>query len=48
MAEGDWVKPVTDVKLGVKGSAVLYGERVSLLYYIFRKPLMTVRDFLGI
>lgn len=48
MAEGDWVTPPTDIRLGVKGSAVLYGERVSFLYYIFRKPLNTVRNFVGV
>jgi multidrug resistance efflux pump len=48
MAEGDWTQENPHVKLGVKGSAILYGENVSLFYYIFRKPISSVRDFLGI
>ena len=30
MAEADWIKPQDDVKVGLKGSAILYGENVSL------------------
>jgi len=47
-AEGDWVGNHEGARLGVKGSAVLYGEKVSLFYYLFRKPLVTLRDFFGI
>ena len=48
LAEGDWEEANPDVKLGIKGTAIIYGEKVSLLYYVFRKPWATVRDFFGI
>ena len=47
-AEGEWIGEDNKAKLGVKGSAVLYGEKVSLLYYILRKPLSTLREFTGL
>lgn len=48
MAEAEWVNPNEDVKLGLKGSAILYGEKVSLIYWIIRKPWISLRNFLGI
>ncbi|MBA3720962.1 MAG: HlyD family efflux transporter periplasmic adaptor subunit [Parachlamydiaceae bacterium] len=47
MAEADWVKPQEDVRLGLKGSAILYGEKVTLFYWIMRKPWATFRNFIG-
>lgn len=48
IAEAEWVNKPEDVKLGLTGSAILYGERVSLFYFIMRKPWGTIRNFLGI
>ena len=49
VAEAEWIEPLNpDVKLGLKGSAILYGNRVTIFYYIFRKPLATMRTFFGI
>ncbi|MBA3958036.1 MAG: HlyD family efflux transporter periplasmic adaptor subunit [Parachlamydiaceae bacterium] len=49
IAEADWDEKenVKDVKLGLKGSAILYGEDVSLFYWIMRKPWAYVRRFVG-
>lgn len=38
----------TDHRVGLKGTAKLQGERVSLLYWMLRRPLATVRGTLGI
>jgi multidrug efflux pump subunit AcrA (membrane-fusion protein) len=38
----------TDAKLGLKGSAVLYGESVSLFYYILRRPWYALRNLIGV
>ncbi|MDP1834406.1 MAG: HlyD family efflux transporter periplasmic adaptor subunit [Chlamydiales bacterium] len=46
-AEADWATPQPDIKLGLKGTAILYGENVSLFYWIIRKPWASVRDVLG-
>ena len=34
-------------RIGLKATAKVYGENVSLFYYIFRRPLAAVRRFLG-
>lgn len=47
LAEAEWKRGADAVKLGLKGSAVLYGEEVSLGYWLFRKPLAAVRRFVG-
>jgi multidrug resistance efflux pump len=48
VAEAEWTEKYKDVKLGLKGTAVLYGEEVSLFYWIIRKPLAYVRHYTGI
>lgn len=35
-------------RLGVKGTAKIYGERVSLAYYLMRRPLAVIRRTLGL
>lgn len=54
VAEAEWIKDgqtksVDDqeIKLGLKGSAILYGEKVSLFYYIIRKPWAALRGTWG-
>lgn len=51
VAEADWVDETKEeqenIKLGLKGTAILYGERVTLFYYIVRKPWSTLRELIG-
>jgi len=47
-AEAEWVDLTESPKLGLYGSVALYGERVSLFYYLVRKPLAIVRKWIGI
>lgn len=47
-AEADWVDPEADVQLGQQGTAFLYGDSVPLGYWLLRKPLATIRQFLGL
>lgn len=35
------------VRIGMRGTAKLYGESVTLFYYLFRRPITTVRQWLG-
>jgi hypothetical protein len=35
-------------RIGMRGTAKLYGEKVSLAYYLFRRPLATLRRWLGV
>ncbi|MFW5857179.1 MAG: HlyD family efflux transporter periplasmic adaptor subunit, partial [Planctomycetota bacterium] len=37
-----------EVEIGLEGTAILYGPRVSVLYWMFRRPLVAVRRFLQI
>lgn len=36
------------VRIGLQGSAKIYGERVSLFFYVFRRPISSLRQFLGL
>jgi hypothetical protein len=35
-------------RIGLRGTAKVYGERVSLFYYLMRRPLAAVRQLLGL
>lgn len=35
-------------RIGLRGTAKIYGEQVSVFYYLMRKPLITLRQFIGI
>lgn len=47
LAEASWEKPPKDIKLGLKGTAILYGENVSLFYFFIRKPYSALRRLTG-
>jgi len=34
-------------RIGMRGTAKLYGEQVSLFYYLFRRPITAVRQWVG-
>lgn len=48
IAEAALEETSKEVKLGLKGTAILYGEDVSLFYWIIRKPWSAVRNYVGI
>lgn len=35
-------------RIGLRGTAKIYGDRVSLFYYLFWKPVSALRQFLGV
>jgi hypothetical protein len=35
-------------RIGLRGTAKLYGDKVSLAYYLFRRPITFVRQYLGV
>ena len=37
-----------DIRIGLQGTAKVYGEEVSLFFYLFRRPIATVRQYLGL
>jgi multidrug resistance efflux pump len=46
-AEATWADGQPAVKLGLQGSAVLYGDDVSLGYWLLRRPISFVRRWTG-
>lgn len=46
IAEADWTEPV-EAKIGLKGISILYGENVSLFYWLTRKPINYFRNLIG-
>lgn len=48
IAEAEWATQPANIKLGLKGTAILYGDNVPLLYYIFRKPWAAFRKLTGL
>jgi hypothetical protein len=45
---GDFESEQALPRIGMRGTAKLYGEQVSLAYYLFRRPLATMRRWLGV
>lgn len=46
-ARGRFVDPEAPPRIGLKGTAKIYGEQVSLGYYLFRRPLAAIRQATG-
>jgi hypothetical protein len=47
-AKARFASPDVAPRIGLKGTAKIYGEQVSLGYYLLRRPLSAVRRTLGI
>ncbi|MCH7840848.1 MAG: HlyD family efflux transporter periplasmic adaptor subunit, partial [Planctomycetes bacterium] len=47
-AEAEWIQGPSNIKMGLQGTAILFGERVSLGYWLLRRPLAALRRFIGI
>lgn len=48
IAEANWAEDYSNIKLGLKGTAIIYGEKVPLWYFFFRKPWARMRYYLGL
>lgn len=46
-SEAEWVDSSEHVKMGLKGTAILYGQEVSLFYWIVRRPWAALRNIIG-
>lgn len=42
------VEPGDNLRIGLKGTAKLYGDRTILLFHVLRRPLQTLRQWLGL
>ncbi len=47
-AEADWVNAGPNMKTGLQGTAILYGGKVPLGYWLLRRPFGAVRKYFGI
>lgn len=41
-------KPEGSTRLGIRGTAQVYGDKVPLIYYLFRRPVAAIRQWLGL
>jgi hypothetical protein len=48
LAEAQWLNPPKSLQMGLKGHAVLRGSKVSLAYWLFRRPLAAFRGRTGL
>ena len=46
--DAEFVDPGVRKRIGLQGTAKIYEERVSLFYYLFRRPISAVRQFIGV
>lgn len=37
-----------DLRIGLQGTAKIYGNKVSLFFYLFRRPISTLRQLIGL
>ena len=38
----------TDVRIGWRGTAKIYGDKTTVFFLLFRRPISTTRQFLGL
>ena len=41
-------EPPTHGRIGLQGTAKIYGQKVSLFFYLFRRPISAARQFFGL
>jgi hypothetical protein len=44
----DFISVDDKPRIGLQGTAKIYGERMSLFFYLFRRPVATMRQYIGI
>lgn len=45
--EAEFTEPPQDIRIGWQGTAKVYGEQVSLFFYLFRRPVSVFRQAIG-
>ncbi|HNP29221.1 MAG TPA: HlyD family efflux transporter periplasmic adaptor subunit [Nitrospirales bacterium] len=46
--EAEFADPPEDIRIGWQGTAKIYGEPVTLFFYLFRRPLGVLRQTIGL
>ena len=44
----DFVNTDDIPRIGLQGTAKIYGERITLFFYLFRRPIATLRQYIGL
>ena len=44
----DFKNPEDKPRIGLQGTAKIYGERTPLFFYLFRRPIATMRQYIGV
>jgi hypothetical protein len=45
--EAATTEELSNLRIGWQGTAKIYGENVSLFFYLFKRPLSSIRQYLG-
>jgi len=45
---GQFTEPASEIRIGWRGTAKIYGDDVSLFFLLFRRPISTFRQYVGI
>lgn len=48
LAEAAWLRIDSGVKVGSRGTAIVYGDKVSIMYWLLRKPMAAFRQLTGL
>ena len=48
IVEAEFIHPTPATRIGFRGTAQLFGDRVSLYFFLFRRPLSAIRQAFGI
>ncbi|MCB1136621.1 MAG: HlyD family efflux transporter periplasmic adaptor subunit, partial [Chlamydiia bacterium] len=48
ISDAEWLSDSPPDRIGLKGTAIAYGDKVSLFYYLLRRPWTSFRNYVGI
>ncbi len=48
VVEMEWVGAPPDLKLGLKGTTIIYGRKTCIAYWLLRKPIAAIRRVVGL
>lgn len=46
--DAEFTQDTSNLRIGLQGTAKIYGETVTLFFYLFRRPISAVRQFIGV
>lgn len=45
---GEFENKESNLRIGLQGTAKIYGEKVPLFFFLFRRPISTIRQYIGL